>query len=917
MNNGMTEFSPEQLGQLQEKIEKLDNFPKTADGRVDMGALSAEQTVFINDLSDSLQPFLEDVYAGLAELAFYDPDGVRDAVEKARAEGTMDFDKLSTYLGKIEAASMLNLPEVEKNQQDAEVVSDKSAAAEVFGKAEGMGDQFAEERAKLYKQIEHDICPGKIEKATEIGDRLCKVYENDFSKINNTVAFAANIDPKSIHVDSKEQTLERRVEYDVAKNRFENIKDKYHFQNSFVIYSRIAMNVKAYRAGMHGATGKYIAGGQIAIDIYQLLRSNPVNALFEIAFRFVIDAIFPVREAQVDVSEKDALADSKPTENSHHENVDQQDKPDSTILENGTIAQGVDRKTYTDEVKVARDNGSTTAGYVAGVDVSKEPRTVKGVDIWRSGKPDEVAVVVNGRAETISIEKERVACIGGNYYLVGPDGFGRVTAVNSPATLIDADDKGRCYIKQCDTFSSKEMSEKIEAYAKQQGVSKEDAVASFVSRSEAAYISATKGNIEKTISSLSNSIDGKKETVAGYKEQLEKIKAHNIEGKFDKAIEKLEVSITKTEAAISKMEDTLSRFEKAKETFDKPDASFTDKVDALAKAEEKASQADTWHNLLDKDDKTVIGDALQEVDKAEEDPKDAVSKENKEEAEISTDNLIKNIEDKTTALSEKESELKTALEAENNARADRAEAEVGSKTERKEAEETLQGAKDKVEALKTEVDQLKNDLKNAIDTFAGKHTENPDVLKFCNDLKNSVDNSDGKISASKSFLELTERNEQFGITTIRSFDKGNEKVEITTVNSCGDVESGKPDKLTPAAVDAIGKASIPESPTKEVGFLDTLKKYEPTKENMAVVADYLKASGFDTKEKIGAVKDFCEWAHIDSPEYDKDTIDAFDEDNPDFDRDDVEASINDFLDYCMPDIENKSTTDNVSIETED
>ena len=281
-----------------------------------------------------------------------------------------------------------------------------------------------------------------------------------------------------------------------------------------------------------------------------------------------------------------------------------------------------------------------------------------------------------------------------------------------------------------------------------------------------------------------------------------------------------------------------------------------------------------------------------------------------------TDDLVKSIEEKSAALSEKEGELKTALEVQDKATADRAEAETGSKAERKEAEAVLKDASNKVDEIKGKIDDLKEDLKSAIDALADKYSEDPETLDFFQGLKEAVDSGDGSISSGNGFIELTERNEQFGMTTVRSFDKETETVEATTVNSSGDVSNDKSEKLTPAVAEAIGKASIPVSATKEVGFLDVLKKYEPTKENIAVAAEYLKSNDFDTKEKIEAIKDFCEWAHIDLSSSDNDFVDILEDDLADFDADYVETSLNEFLDAFLPEHDDNNAS-NVEVPSND
>lgn len=105
---------------------------------------------------------------------------------------------------------------------------------------------------------------------------------------------------KGGEVDNKGSDDEPKTDYDIAKERYDDIKGKYSFRNVFVTAEKLKMDIAAYKEGKPGANGKPVGGGTIFMDIFEMTRGNIIESIVEVAMCGFLDKHFPEKDVEVD-----------------------------------------------------------------------------------------------------------------------------------------------------------------------------------------------------------------------------------------------------------------------------------------------------------------------------------------------------------------------------------------------------------------------------------------------------------------------------------------------------------------------------------------------------------------------------------------------------------------------------------------
>ena len=318
------------------------------------------------------------------------------------------------------------------------------------------------------------------------GERICREIAEEARStdrsiqdiIADKVSAFADLQPQDIErfivrdEDRQEPTESR---YDALKARYDEVKDKNLFRNTFVLLDRLELNIEAYRTGMPGDKGKPVSGGEIAMNIIELTRSNIWESMLEIAVRSYFDEKYP---AKVDTG----------TTVEEHKGTDKatvNDRPDlirdmsGTVRDDGLVSgRGVDLE------QLGIDKRNPSAGQYMGVDMTKTPDTRDlSLSVWRSGRDLTDTVTVSGQAERLFLPDIRLVEFNHDHYLVDP--FGRVLA-NDMDAATGKDTPS--YFRSLDISTYRSNVPKVEAAAAGKGISVEDYKAQITESVKAGFV---------------------------------------------------------------------------------------------------------------------------------------------------------------------------------------------------------------------------------------------------------------------------------------------------------------------------------------------------------------------------------------------------------------------------------------------
>lgn len=263
-----------------------------------------------------------------------------------------------------------------------------------------------------------------------------------------------------------------KSDYEVAKESYDAIKDKYTFRNIFVSFERLKFDIEAYKTGGEGAHGKQpVSGGVIAMDVLELSRGNLWNSMIEVAIRSYFDEKYPAvdKPKPVDMGNEDTRDVMV-----HLEPMDTQVDFSLRYFDNGYIDSSGRDGTRPDM------NKNPCFGKFMGADLTR-PSEVRdlGIEVHSCGPRTGATVTYqkeNGDMETLRIPPIRLVEIKGEprFYLIDP--FGRTVDGNvssSAKSKESAVEIERPYFKTLDISVTKFGSTAIEEYAKSKGCSVE------------------------------------------------------------------------------------------------------------------------------------------------------------------------------------------------------------------------------------------------------------------------------------------------------------------------------------------------------------------------------------------------------------------------------------------------------------
>lgn len=414
---------------------------------------------------------------------------------------------------------------------------------------------------------------------------------------------------------------QEKTEYEICKEKFESMKDSYSFRNVFTSYSRLKMDIAAYKEGQPGADGKMVGGGRIFIDFMEFTRGNLIESIFEVVVVSLLDRAYPPKDG-VDEEEADTVKEYGANTNDFYIHVD---RPDAAIsdaagkyFDNGFI----DKKSMdSGDSPINKENPGFGRCY--GADMNR-PSMVKDIEIEvRScGSKYNQNITyqgADGKMEAMRIPSIRLVQIpnDGRTYLVDP--FGKTLVSNVSADTKDPqtrDSVEKPYFRSLDISATKFGASALESYAGSKGISVEQAKENISNEAMGAYVDQTVGFIDKheaylsgkqipeavsQLDAVSSRLDYLSKVKEGIKNELEskgtsmsdteRADMKKFEGLVDNNIEKLGRLKSGLTARVEKLVQTVELYRDAKDQI-KADSKNVDRKDmsprfAIAVAVEK------------------------------------------------------------------------------------------------------------------------------------------------------------------------------------------------------------------------------------------------------------------------------------------------------------------------------------------
>lgn len=280
-----------------------------------------------------------------------------------------------------------------------------------------------------------------------------------------------------------------QAKYEIAKEKYEEIKDKYLFRNTFVCVDKLAMNVEAYFAKEDGANGRPVSGGELAMNVIELVRSNLFSSVFEVAVRSYFDEVFPAVE-------KNGVSREE-TPNIGH------------IDKTANITDFSGKHGDTGIVDVDAAKGVTTEnpayGKYMGADTTVESvYNDDGMKVYNCGPKDVDFTVAtglvdkDGNADIMNVPPIRLVMNGESRYLVDPFGQTLKSNVTTDAkTLAQQDAICKPHFAALDISDGPHGEQRIEAVAASRGMDIRDCKRDIVDHSMQNYVDRGLSDIQK------------------------------------------------------------------------------------------------------------------------------------------------------------------------------------------------------------------------------------------------------------------------------------------------------------------------------------------------------------------------------------------------------------------------------------
>ncbi len=498
-----------------------------------------------------------------------------------------------------------------KAELESDAIVDTSAEAAIEPKADEGAEQtttddnrdtdIPEEDKELFTEFGEVISETIVDALKEVygeeaADKLCAGIAQEARDseqpiqeiISEKVAEIAGIDLEA-RVDAPPMDMEPPAEpeksrYESLKERYDSDKDKYLFRNTFVVLERLELNIEAYKTGLDGAKGQPVSGGDIAMNIIELTRSNVWESMVEIAVRTHFDKRYPARAVTGTTVEEKPDIETEPPK---------ADRPDLVRDASGTIRDdGLVYGRSVDLKELGIDSRNPLAGHYMGVDMTKatDPKMSDiSMDVWKTGRGVTDTVTIDGEANTLRIPDIRLVEINDDHYLVDP--FGKVVASDVDPT----EKEPTSYFRNLDISAFRYNAPLVEAAAQGKGITVEEYKELVSDKVKADFTERTLSGFDAHEAYLKDQIPDIRGTIEAYTEKIEALSAKEEElkagieridnlpaesmtpkdistresyeknlGEIVEAKEKLASAVEKMETRAEKLEATIEGYAQAK-----------------------------------------------------------------------------------------------------------------------------------------------------------------------------------------------------------------------------------------------------------------------------------------------------------------------------------------------------------------
>lgn len=545
------------------------------------------------------------------------------------AAGSTAKDAVDTEVERVEhdpADTKQNAPEVSPTDLGARIMD---AVEAVLGKdkAEEVGQSIADTARERPDERVSDI----------IGEQLQTYMGLDVEAARDSIAAEES---GTTSAGEPDQAPDELGHYKDLKERYEGDKDKYLFRNTFVVAERLELNIEAYKTGQPGASGKPVSGGDIAMNVFELLQSNIFNSLIEIGLRDYFDKKYPARENDAVTTDEQKVRDiGGPLENEAGFVVDKT----GAFRDDGLVA------TRDFDLK-SQDAHNPSTGHYMGVDMTRDPdarSSDMSTTVWRSGRDMMDTAIVDGKAESIRLPDIRLVDFNDTRYLV--DSFGKVLTHDgdraSGKEFVD-------HFPRLDVSAFRSTRPLIESAAVSKGMTVEQYKTSVTSTAQDSFVERNIPRLEAHKEYISKELLPElRDMAADYHAKIESLDTRIVEvtairdevdskptearGVSDQAVIdscdaklaqmtdaklKMETSVVKMDVRIEKLEATVSQYDNASSVVASKQVDIETKFGVVVAADTdavgKVSDADYG---LTNEDIRGIGDVFKDLDA---DPRD-------------------------------------------------------------------------------------------------------------------------------------------------------------------------------------------------------------------------------------------------------------------------------------------------------
>jgi hypothetical protein len=430
---------------------------------------------------------------------------------------------------------------------------------------------------------------------------------------------------------------DEKTKYQTLAEQYDDIKDKYLFRNIFVLSAKLELDVEAYKEGKPGANGKEITGGDIAMDVLNLMRGNILDSMLEVVLRDYFDEKYPGVSKDTD----NVTTDNDDIEKRNIKDEKYVSDKEHVVRDDGFVKSPADLEKAGINVESMR-TGNPLYAQFKGVDMSETPIERDGMRIWDTGKYDRMSAVTDNGVESLSIPPVRLVELHENFYHVDP--FGKVLTADTEmneGSRLDVGDR----ISSLDVSARRGNEEKFEALAQNNGISVTELKENIIAQVEEKFAEKIEGQIDTHYEYLEKeAIPEAKTELEAYKADLETLaeqkmvladeygklqdRADNgelgidedermteIEGKLERNAEAekdINGAIEKVEIRLDQMEKAIETYDNVKDRFALEDAPTVGRFYTAVEAENTAGRTDNiYYAGFETDQK--LGDILKEA----------------------------------------------------------------------------------------------------------------------------------------------------------------------------------------------------------------------------------------------------------------------------------------------------------------